>query len=286
MDGGRSAAGGVDSTALLIGDYSNGNDGLVSKDASSIEELEGETVHLVELSVSHYLLARALASVGLEERDLSVVNISDADLVSAFQTDDVRHVATWNPLLSEVEAYPGATKLFDSSQIPGHIKDLTIVNTETLRDNPALGKALVGAGTVLTPDQVDAVQQAGGQLIISPNSNLSVIARSAEAGLISMPGYFTPTEAFAAVQAGASALKLFPAEAATPTVLKAQRAVLPKELPVLAVGGINPGNMGPWVAAGADGFGLGSALYKPGATVAQVREAAQAFLQGWKAATD
>ena len=148
------------------------------------------------------------------------------------------------------------------------------------------GKALVGAGTVLTPDQVDAVQQAGGQLIISPNSNLSVIARSAEAGLISMPGYFTPTEAFAAVQAGASALKLFPAEAATPTVLKAQRAVLPKELPVLAVGGINPGNMGPWVAAGADGFGLGSALYKPGATAAQVREAAQAFMQGWKAATD
>ncbi len=148
------------------------------------------------------------------------------------------------------------------------------------------GKALVGAGTVLTPDQVDAVQQAGGQLIISPNSNLSVIARSAEAGLISMPGYFTPTEAFAAVQAGASALKLFPAEAATPTVLKAQRAVLPKELPVLAVGGINPGNMGPWVAAGADGFGLGSALYKPGATAAQVREAAQAFIQGWKAATD
>ncbi|MCC4233314.1 2-dehydro-3-deoxy-6-phosphogalactonate aldolase [Sphingobium soli] len=148
------------------------------------------------------------------------------------------------------------------------------------------GKALVGAGTVLTPDQVDAVQQAGGRLIISPNSNLSVIARSAEAGLISMPGYFTPTEAFAAVQAGASALKLFPAEAATPTVLKAQRAVLPKELPVLAVGGINPGNMGPWVAAGADGFGLGSALYKPGATAAQVGEAAQAFMQGWKAATD
>lgn len=148
------------------------------------------------------------------------------------------------------------------------------------------GKALVGAGTVLTPDQVDAVQQAGGQLIISPNSNLSVIARSAEAGLISMPGYFTPTEAFAAVQAGASALKLFPAEAATPTVLKAQRAVLPKELPVLAVGGINPGNMGPWVAAGADGFGLGSALYKPGGTAAQVREAAQAFMQGWKAATN
>ncbi|MBB5321717.1 putative urea ABC transporter substrate-binding protein [Marinobacter oulmenensis] len=139
------AASGLDTTALIVGDYSNGNDGLVSKDATSIVELEGETVHLVELSVSHYLLARALESVGLSERDLDVVNISDADLVSAFQTDDVRHVATWNPLLSEVEAYPGATKLFDSSQIPGHIKDLTLVSTETLEDNPKLGKALVGA---------------------------------------------------------------------------------------------------------------------------------------------
>ncbi|GHD41928.1 NitT/TauT family transport system substrate-binding protein [Marinobacter persicus] len=139
------AASGLDTTALIVGDYSNGNDGLVSKDATSIEELEGETVHLVELSVSHYLLARALESVGLSERDLDVVNISDADLVSAFQTDDVRHVATWNPLLSEVESYPGATKLFNSSQIPGHIKDLTLVSTETLEDNPKLGKALVGA---------------------------------------------------------------------------------------------------------------------------------------------
>ncbi|MCC4251517.1 MAG: 2-dehydro-3-deoxy-6-phosphogalactonate aldolase [Pseudomonadota bacterium] len=145
------------------------------------------------------------------------------------------------------------------------------------------GQALVGAGTVLTPDQVRAVQQVGGRLIISPNSDLSVIAQSAQAGLVSMPGYFTPTEAFAAVQAGASALKLFPAEAATPAVLKAQRAVLPKDLPILVVGGINPDNMAPWVAAGANGFGLGSALYKPGATAAQVSEAAQAFLNGWNA---
>ena len=145
------------------------------------------------------------------------------------------------------------------------------------------GQALVGAGTVLTPDQVRAVQQVGGRLIISPNSDLSVIAQSAQAGLVSMPGYLTPTEAFAAVQAGASALKLFPAEAATPAVLKAQRAVLPKDLPILVVGGINPDNMAPWVAAGANGFGLGSALYKPGATAAQVSEAAQAFLNGWNA---
>ncbi|SFR64929.1 NitT/TauT family transport system substrate-binding protein [Marinobacter daqiaonensis] len=139
------AASGIDTTALIVGDYSDGNDGLVSKDADSIEGLEGETVHLVELSVSHYLLVRALDSVGLEERDINVVNISDADLVSAFQTDDVRHVATWNPLLTEVANYPGATLLFDSSQIPGHIKDLTLVNTDTLEDNPELGKALVGA---------------------------------------------------------------------------------------------------------------------------------------------
>ena len=145
------------------------------------------------------------------------------------------------------------------------------------------GRALVGAGTVLTPDQVRAVQQVGGRLIISPNSDLSVIAQSAQAGLVSMPGYFTPTEAFAAVHAGASALKLFPAEAATPAVLKAQRAVLPKDLPILVVGGINPDTMAPWVAAGANGFGLGSALYKPGATAAQVSEAAQAFLNGWNA---
>ena len=161
------AASGVDTTALIVGDYSNGNDGLVSKDATSIDELEGETVHLVELSVSHYLLARALESVGLSERDLDVVNISDADMVSAFQTDDVRHVATWNPLLNEVEAYPGATKLFDSSQIPGHIKDLTLVDTETLADNPDFGKALVGAWyetmSILESDSAEG-QEARAQL--------------------------------------------------------------------------------------------------------------------------
>lgn len=139
------AASGKDTTALIVGDYSNGNDGIVSKSAKSIAELEGETVNLVELSVSHYLLARALDTAGLSERDLTLVNTSDADIVSAFQTPDVTTVATWNPLLSEVEAMPGATKLFDSSQIPGHIKDLTVVDTQTLADNPAFGKALTGA---------------------------------------------------------------------------------------------------------------------------------------------
>ena len=139
------AASGVDTTALIVGDYSNGNDGIVSKKARSVKDLKGTKLHLVELSVSHYLLARALDSVGLRERDVTLVNTSDADIVSAFQTRDVSTVVTWNPLLDEVAALPGATRLYDSSQIPGHIKDLTVVNTETLNANPKLGKALVGA---------------------------------------------------------------------------------------------------------------------------------------------
>lgn len=140
------AVGGVDSTALIVGDFSNGNDGLVSKTATAITALAGERVNLVELSVSHYLLARALEQNGLSERDLTVVNTSDADLVSVFtSTDDVAHVVTWNPLLAEVAAYPGATKLFDSSEIPGEIIDMLVVDTAVLDANPDLGKALVGA---------------------------------------------------------------------------------------------------------------------------------------------
>jgi len=139
------SASGVDTTALIMGDYSNGNDGIVSKEADSIAGFKGGKVHLVELSVSHYLLARALASVGLSERDVSIVNTSDADIVAAYGTPEVRHAVTWNPLLDQVAATPGTRKLYDSSQIPGHIKDLTVVNTATLADNPAFGKALVGA---------------------------------------------------------------------------------------------------------------------------------------------
>ena len=139
------SASGVDTTALIVGDYSNGNDGIVSKQADSIAGMKGGKVHLVELSVSHYLLARALASVGLSERDVSLVNTSDADIVAAYGTPEVTHAVTWNPLLDQVAATPGTRKLYDSSSIPGHIKDLTVVNTATLADNPAFGKALVGA---------------------------------------------------------------------------------------------------------------------------------------------
>ena len=139
------AAGGVDSTALIIGDFSNGNDGVVLKGVGkSVADLKGQRVNLVELSVSHYLLARALAGADLSERDLTVVNTSDADIVAAFQTDEVSSVVTWNPLLAEVAATPNVSPVFDSSMIPGEIIDMLVVNSEALEDE-RLGKALVGA---------------------------------------------------------------------------------------------------------------------------------------------
>lgn len=142
---------------------------------------------------------------------------------------------------------------------------------------------LIGAGTVLTEAQVAEVDAAGGRLIVSPNANLAVIRASKAAGLVSAPGVATPSEGFAALDAGADSLKLFPAEQLGPAVVKAWRAVFPKELALLPVGGITPDNMGPYVAAGANGFGLGSALYKPGLSAAQVSDNAQAFAAGWAA---
>lgn len=138
------AAGGVDTTAVIVGDFSNGNDGIVSKTAKEVKFLKGESVNLVELSVSHYLLARALDKAGLAEKDVKVVNTSDGDIVAAFKAPDVKTVVTWNPLLAEVKAEPGTARLFDSSQIPGEIIDTLGVNTQTLKDNPDFGKALAG----------------------------------------------------------------------------------------------------------------------------------------------
>lgn len=139
------AAGGVDSTALIVGDFSNGNDGIVLKGKDSLSDIKGQNVNLVELSVSHYLLARGLETVNLSERDLTVVNTSDADMVAVYGTDDVTAVVTWNPLLGEIEAMPESNLVFDSSQIPGEIIDLLVINSETLAEYPELGKALVGA---------------------------------------------------------------------------------------------------------------------------------------------
>ena len=128
----------------------------------------------------------------------------------------------------------------------------------------AFPQAMVGAGTVLTPSDVRNVHAAGGQLIVSPNFNPAVVREAVRLGLVCLPGVMTATEAFAALDAGAAGLKMFPAEMATPAVIKALRAVLPASTVVLPVGGITPESMAAYLDAGANGFGIGSALYKPG----------------------
>jgi len=138
--------------------------------------------------------------------------------------------------------------------------------------------ALVGAGTVLDVAAVDAVVGAGARLAVMPNADADVVRAAKRAGLIAIPGFLTPSEALAMLAAGADALKLFPAEAVSPAVLKAMRAVLPAEARVLPVGGIQPENVAAWRAAGAGGFGIGSALYKPGFSPDEVRARARAFV--------
>ena len=140
------------------------------------------------------------------------------------------------------------------------------------------GRAMIGAGTVLSPDHAEAVAGGGGQFVVSPNVDVPTIRKTRSLGMESLPGYFTMSEAFAALDAGATALKLFPADGAPPAMLKAQRAVMPKGVRVLAVGGITQHNMAEWLAAGADGFGLGSVLYKPGKTADAVAADARALL--------
>ena len=142
----------------------------------------------------------------------------------------------------------------------------------------AVSGAVVGAGTVLDGEAVGRVAAAGGTLIVSPSVDAEVIAATVAAGMVSLPGFFTPTEAFAALRAGAHGLKFFPAEAGSPAVLKALRAVLPRDVPVLAVGSMTPEGIGAWQAAGADGFGLGGSLYRPGTTAEAVEAMATRFV--------
>lgn len=143
--------------------------------------------------------------------------------------------------------------------------------------------ALVGAGTVLDPADVLRIKDVGGRIIVSPETNIPIVAATAAAGLVSCPGYFTPSEAFAAIRAGAHGLKLFPAEGASPAVLKAQKAVLPGNLPVIVVGGVKPDTMTPWLDAGASGFGLGSGLYRPGQPATETAEKARAYVAAVRA---
>lgn len=168
------------------------------------------------------------------------------------------------------------------------IVEVPLNSPEPLRSIELLAKRfgermLVGAGTVLDPADVRRIADAGGRIIVSPDANPEVIAAAAGAGVVSAPGYFTPTEAFAAIRAGATALKLFPAEAASPAVLKAQLAVIPKHVPVMAVGGIKPDGMRSWLDAGAAGFGLGGGLYKPGQSASETLAKARSYVSGLSA---
>jgi NitT/TauT family transport system substrate-binding protein len=138
------AAGGVDSTAVIVGDYSNGNDAIILKGKSKLEDIKGQSVNLVEFSVSHYLLARALESVKLAEKDVKVVNTSDADIAAAYKTPEVTAVVTWKPMVSTILESPDAKVVYDSSKTPGEIIDMMVVNTEVLKANSKFGKALAG----------------------------------------------------------------------------------------------------------------------------------------------
>ena len=191
------AAGGVDSTALIVGDFSNGNDGIILKGESELAAIKGQNVNLVELSVSHYLLARALDSVGLSEADVQVVNTSDADMVAIYGTDDVTSVATWNPLLSEISEQPSSTVVFNSAQIPGEIIDLLVINTDTLAAHPELGKALTGAWYEI-------------MATMSSDSEQGVAARSymAEASGTDLAGYEAQLAATEMFYTPAAALEL------------------------------------------------------------------------------
>lgn len=140
------AVGGVDTTVLIVGDYSNGNDAIVMKGKNkSLKDLKGTTVNLVQYSVSHYMLDRALSIAGLKPSEIKTQNIADADFLAAFQTPDVEAIAAWNPALAQIEELPDVSVVFQSTQIPGELLDIVVANTAVLRDNPDFGKALVGS---------------------------------------------------------------------------------------------------------------------------------------------
>ena len=167
--------------------------------------------------------------------------------------------------------------------------EVPLNSPEPLRSIAAMQEALgerahIGAGTVLTPDDVRAVAATGARFIVSPNADVAVIERTKQLGMGSYPGVFTPTEAFAALAAGADALKIFPAGMMGTGGLRAIRAVLPRGTLVYAVGGVGPRDFADWCAAGADGFGLGSSLFQPEWTVERVSEAARASAAAWDAA--
>ena len=187
--------------------------------------------------------------------------------------------------LTPAEAEPMARTLYDRGfrliEVPLNSPDPFDSIAAIRRLLPA--DALVGAGTVLEVEAVSRLKAIGADLVVMPHADTDVIRAARAAGMACLPGVATPTEAFAALKAGASALKLFPAELIGPSVIKAMRAVLPKGTRLLPVGGVTPDTMAPFLAAGVAGFGLGSALYAPGMTAEQVGEKAGRFVDAWKA---
>lgn len=147
-------------------------------------------------------------------------------------------------------------------------------------------RALVGAGTVLTTQQVDQLVDVGARLMVSPNCNQAVIAHAAGMGMVTLPGVFTASEMFAAIEAGASGLKIFPAELMPPAGIRAVKAVLPPQVPIFVVGGIHAGNMREFLVAGAAGFGMGSSIFEPGKSLDQIAQDARAIVEAFKAAAN
>ncbi len=197
------AASGIDSSAIIVGDYSNGNDALLVRDNLQIKDLKGKEISLVELSVSHYLLARCLELNGMKEKDVKIINTSDADIGPVFLANkSLKAVITWNPIVMQIEQSPGISKLFTSADIPEEILDLLIVNTEVLKKHPQLGKALTGAWY-----EVMAIMSQKGP---DADKALKVMADSAECSLAEYKAqlkttamYYRPVEALAFVEGAA-----------------------------------------------------------------------------------
>lgn len=191
------AASGKDTTVLMIGDYSDGNDGIVLKNGATLADIKGRPVNLVENSVSHYLLARGLESAGLKLTDVKVVNTSDADIVAAFSAPETKAVVPWNPQLSEIKKLPGAKEVFDSSKIPGEILDTLVISTELAKSNPNLAKALTGIWYETT--QLMSRQDAEGKAAREAMAKLSGADLAGyEAQLKTTHLYYDPKAALAA----------------------------------------------------------------------------------------
>ena len=183
------AASGIDSTALIVGDYSNGNDAILVRDHLKIKDLKGKAISLVELSVSHYMLARCLEMNGMKEKDVKVVNTSDSDIGPIFVSNKSQKVVvTWNPIVMEIEQTPGISKIFTSADIPGEVLDMMVVNTNTLKKHPELGKALTGAWYEI----MDIISKKGA----AADKALSEMAKAAECSLVEYKAQLKTTAMF------------------------------------------------------------------------------------------